>query len=238
MRVLLIALFFLPVTVNADWALEQSDEGHWISTKNRAQHQFVASHDQGTTNFLLILTVPESMTTVPSRVNLSIDQGPGIATRLTLLKKRPGNMAFRLELDDTQKDVLIAQLVSGLTLEADFGKQQSTRFSLMGYTAAFSDLLIANEIGWIDPFWLTTNGKQQELACYQMATLSVQAIKSRKRGKNSTDTLSTLSKYENLVIQNALTDIVSWAYKIPEGDLPRIPVSRKYGIFKRCMARK
>lgn len=231
----MFVLLLLPALVNAEWELEQSKDGHWISCQNIDQHQLVVSENANEKQFLLILTLQEPVSSAPTSAIFSIDNNRGMEYPLHLLKQRPSGLALKLIFDETEQDKFISQLVAGLKLYVNFGEQQIIDFTLVGFTDVFSNLLIANDIGRLDPAWLQSRGKKKELACYEISELSVQTIQMRRHGRTQTEVLAILTDKTSDTVEDSLPDIISWAYSMPATELPKIPMTQKYSFFKRCM---
>lgn len=233
---LLFIVLFIPALVNAQWVLEQSDDGHWISCQNGQQHQFVVSQSKNEIQFILILDLPTGNLAIPDSALFGIDNNPLINYPLRVLKQRPSSVALQLVLNDTEKDRFIGELVDGLVLHIGFHQYAlGIDFPLKGFTNSFSNLLIANDIGLLDPAWLQNRGMNQEMACYEISELSVQSLTARQQGHPASETLIILTEKSTANVEEAVPDIINWAYGIPDAKFPKVPTTKKYGIFKECM---
>ena len=241
-KIVLFSLLMIFSTVaGAEWFLEQSEDGHWITTHDSQNNQFIVATKGTELQYLLILNVPEQMGWVPDSIRIIIDRDEGVRTPLELIKQRPGKMAFRLGLSAEAKRSYLQQMVAGLKLKLHFsGKRNQTdslRFSLLGFTDVYHDWLIANELGRLDPFWLHSHGKDRELNCYYSAQFSIKALEARRKGKTEKETLNSLARIGIVSVDELLPDIVAWAYALPENQLPNLPMSMKYHLFRDCIDR-
>ncbi len=223
----------------AKWVLEQTDDGNWISMKTDAGHQLIVSEYEGETLFTLILEVrQQKVPRIPLEAMLITDENESIHTHLKLLQKLPAAMAFRILLDEDEKQLFVDQMIAGLALEITFGKLRdvihSLNFSLIGYTDAYTDLQIADEVGRLDLQWLAEQHKDKELNCYLEAKLFTLALRGRMEGKSSAQVKRELPEVENIDLRK----VVAKAYKVPGKEFPRHSSAKKYSTFKRCMAEK
>jgi hypothetical protein len=237
---LFIVLSLASAAVNAQWTLRQSDDGHWITTSTAEGHQLIVAHKATEeTHFLLILAVAKPAPAVPSQVLLTIDRGPPVQTQLKLLEQRPEDRLFRIELSNAQKAVFITRMIAGLNLRLGFGEQamaeNNLQFSLLGFTAAFNDLLIADRVGRLDPAWLIERNRERELGCYYTANLFVAAMQERIGGHSEAETLQSLPRSGHEAVDEMIPTIVSQVYAVPASQLPIEPRGDKFAIFEQCM---
>lgn len=234
----IIAMVLISGSVRAEWELHQSPDGHWIVTRNSEQHKFIVGGQGEDMQFLMILMVAEKTAEIPMKVTVSIDKGPRLTRRLTLLEQQPTGMLFRLEFTVADKATFIRRMISGLKLRLNFGQEaggEDLFFSLLGLTVVYNDLLIANEAGRLDPDWMRRKNKERELICYYAANLSVQALQKRIEGQAAAETLRSLPRTGLAPVDDSLPGIVNWAYRLPTSQLPTEPRAEKYGFFRRCM---
>jgi len=233
----IFVLLLLPSLTGAEWVLQQSDDGHWITGRNKQQHQLIISQDGRQKQVLLVLSLRHKNFVTPETVNLSIDNNQANEYQLRLLKKRPDGLALQLVLNETEQDQLIGQLVAGLNLQVQFDRQVTTDFALTGFTSTFSDFLIANEIGRLDPLWLQLQNRKKEMVCYEISLAMVRSMEARFEGQSRDAVFAHLSGQMSEEAEAALPDVIVQAFSVPIAELPRIPSTRKYAFFKRCMRR-
>lgn len=240
LRNMILFLLLLPAVAVADWALQQTADGHWISTKTSQDHQLIVVHNQDDiTHILLVLSVRKSQPKVPSVVSVTIDRGPAVEAQLTLLEQRPGSRLFRLELSDKQKATLVTRMIAGIGLRLSFGApapENELHFSLLGFTAALNDLFIADRVGRLDPVWLIENHRERELACYYTANVFVASMQERVRGRTAKQVLKEIPKTGMIAVDEKIPDIVAQVYSVPASQLPIDPRGDKFVIFEECMA--
>ena len=237
-----IAIFILifPAIVSADWTLRQADDGQWISTRNAQGHQLIIAHNQAEeTQFLLVLAVADPVPPLPGQVAVAVGRGPVSRAGLSLLEQRPDSRLFRIELAEQDKDIFISRMIAGLTFHLWFGEpvrsKSSLDFSLLGFTAAFNDLLIADRIGRLDPAWLIEQHRLRELGCYYTANLFVAAMQARIAGRSAEQTLAALPRSGLASVDEVIPDIVRQVYSVPHSRLPIDPRGDKFAIFDECM---
>lgn len=233
-----LILLLLPRLVWGEWALVQSGDGHWISNKASEQYQLVVAEQGADIQFLLILATGERTPSVPIAVTIRVDRDQWLQTQIIPLQQRSHGMAFRIDLSEDEKQNTIRRMIAGLKLQLSIGKAASKQildFSLIGFTAAYTDLLITNDIGRLDPDWLVERGKDRELACYYSSILTVQALRARRRGQSAKQTVDSLPHTGLASVDDKRSDIVSSVYQLPLAQLPRHPMAEKYKLFKRCM---
>lgn len=236
-----IALLLLSAAVHAQWTLRQTDDGHWITTRTAEGHQLIVAHNRAEeTHFLLVLEVSEPVPALPSQLLLSVDRGPVSEAGLALLERRPTSRLFRIELSTELKKVFITRMIAGLTLRLWFGDRavgkDDLQFSLVGFTAAFNDLLIADRVGRLDPAWLIERHRDRELGCYYTANLFVAAMQERLRGSSAAQARESLPRSGQAAVDETIPDIVAQVYAVPLSQLPIDPRGDKFAIFEECMA--
>ncbi|MDH5444030.1 MAG: hypothetical protein OEY52_00650 [Gammaproteobacteria bacterium] len=232
---LLIILLLLPSLAGASWVLQQSDDGHWIYGQNPDQHQLVITQQNKKKQIILILSLGYNYQLVPQTAQFTIDDASANIYLLKVIKKRPDSVALQLVLTDLEQDQLINQLVHGLQLQIQFDQQIRADFSLNGFTNTFSDFLIANDIGRLEPLWLQMQGYRKELTCYEIARAMITAMQMRQKGKNQAQVETELSELMSEEASAAIPDIIDQSFSVSSDKLPRIPSTRKYAFFKHCM---
>ncbi len=235
-----IILLLISGTVSAtDWEVISSNDGFWIRTTNHNQHGLLVAYQNNQPHFLLILQTDSPPPNKAIPVKIQIDKGPRENSKLYLLEKRPEQSIFRIDVEDKHKNKYISRMIAGLNwsihFESGLNKNKSISFSLKGFTVAFNDLLIGNDIGSLDPGWLIKHRKDHELYCLMTTNISVQAIQYRIKGKSYADTLHLIPQTQYSLIDNNLADIISQVYKLPFKRLPYEPRAEKYLMFSRCM---
>jgi len=230
-----------------NWTLVSSKDAYWIKTVSADSHELLVAYHEDAAQFLLILKTdsPAPDKTLP--VSIQIDRGPKQGGHLRLLEKRPEQSIFRLEVDEADKANYLAQMIAGLkmTIHFDFiRKQHSSRgsafsknvsFSLMGFTVALNDLLIANDIGSLNPEWLMRHNKDRELYCLLTTNVSIKAMQYRLDGEDYNNVLHLVPETGYSIIDHNLGEIIEQVYRIPQGDLPYVPRAEKYLMFANCM---
>lgn len=239
-RFCIVLLLLFPLSAVAEWKLEQSADGHWIVTRNEDGHQFIVGGTGASMQFLLILSVPEPDATFPDKVTVSIDRGPRRETPLTLLDRNPEGVIFRIEIPEDLNTDMIRRMIAGVRMRLAFSDEESGRtrdvdFSLLGFTVVYNDLLIANEVGRLDPNWLIQQNRERELICYYVANLSVQALQNRIKGMGEAQNLSALPRTGMGPVDENLPEIVKWVHQLSRAEMPTEPRAEKYGLYKRCM---
>jgi len=236
----LFIMLLLPRLVSAEWVLEQTGDGHGVSSKTAQQHRLVVAGRPDNIQFLLILAIKGQVTAEPQPIVFRVDTDAGLNTQIEPLQLRPHGMVYRIVLSEEQKDNIIHRMIAGLTLQIKLGKtavaKQRLDFSLIGFTAAFSDLMIVNDVGRLDPDWLHEQGRDRELACYYSSVLTVKALQARRRGRSFRQAIDTLPITGLALIDDRRADIVTQVYKLPVGQVPHFPMMEKYNMFKRCMS--
>lgn len=229
----------MPEFAWAKWQLEQTKDGNWISKKTDSGHQLIVSTDKDKTQFLLILEVPHNAPAVPLEALLRIDDNDTIKTQLKLLQQQPYAIAFRFMVAKHEEPIFVQGMISGLELEVIFGKLKgdlhSLIFSLVGYTDAYTDLQIANDVGRLDLQWLNENGKFKKLNCYLKAKLFTLALRERMQGKSYRQVRVILPKVGIEEVDNDTDKILASAFKLPAKELPRHSSAKKYQVFRACM---
>ncbi len=226
-----------------NWTLVSSNGAYWIKTVNADQHELLVAYYEEAAQILLILKTdsPPPDKTLP--VKIRIDRGPKESGWLTFLEKRPDQSIVRIELNDEQKHSYLSQMIAGLTMTIYFdfqvsgGKTISKKvpFSLKGFTVALNDLLIANEIGSLDPGWLLKHKKDRELYCLLTTNISIQAMQYRLKGESYKNVLHLIPQTGYSFIDHNFGELVEQVYNIPKKQLPYVPRAEKYLMFSHCM---
>jgi len=229
------------------WSLVSSNDAFWLKIVNSSQHELLVAYHEDSPQFLLILKTDSSLPDKTLPVSIRIDRGPKQSGKLRLLEGRPEQSILRLEIDDVEKNNYLSQMINGLTLSIYFDfasnkntgaeavETKSTSFTLKGFTVAFNELLIANEIGSLDPAWLMRHNKDRELYCLMTTNISIEAMQYRLKNKSYKDVLHLIKKTGYTIIDHNLSEIIGQVYKIPSQDLPYVPRAEKYLIFSNCM---
>ena len=239
-KICLAIVLLFPFISMADWTLKESDDGYWITSLTPEGHELVVVHNaENQTHFLLVLAVSRPVPDVPAKIRLTIDRGPLIQTTLTLLEQRLSDRLFRIELESEQKSQLVSRMIAGLNLRIWFDERASAsnwlEFSLMGFTAAFNDLLIAGRVGKLDPEWLIEQHREKELGCYYTANMFVTAMQERIKGYSAAQTRQRMARSGHRDVDDMIPIIVSQVYAVPASRLPIEPMGDKYAIFDECM---
>ncbi len=238
--ILLLLCLLIPVTAFSQWHLTQSKDGHWISARSKqGDHRIIVAHSDGQTHFFLAVHYSEPTSSNFAKIHIYVDRGDGFDTTMKRVEKNASGILFRIHMSDEQKATLLKQFRAGLTLgivmENQAGKKITLKFPLLGFTAKWNDLLIANEIGRLDPNWLLEREKYNELFCLSAAGFSVQATNMRNQGLSYKETLQRIDRTGIQAIDDSILDIVEQVYALPPEKLPLGARGDKYGIFKRCM---
>lgn len=238
---LLVAILTLGVIneVSArQWKLEKHGEQYQISVQGVEHDRLVLSHE-GENSRLMLMTADGHEQPDNSRI-LQFwfdDDNSIIETGLTRLSRQ----TYLIQLNSTQKNAIIKQMINGIKFHIRYLLNEHTyreiTFSLIGFTAVLNDLLIAHEIGHLDPEWMNENHKSQELMCYYAANFSVLAMLHRKSGLSYQQSISKLKERHTEALDEVISDVVKQVYTMPRARLPRDPRGDKFGIFQRCMER-
>jgi len=237
--IFILLLLFSCAGNTACWELVSSDDGFWIKTTNDDQHALLVAYRDAKPQLLLILNTvsPEPDQSIPAKIK--IDRGTWLQSSLIPLEKRSGQIIFRLETGSKLKDELISRLIAGINLSVHFNfdphKNTTIVFSLHGFTVAFNDLLIANEIGSLDHAWLFKHRKDRELYCLLTTNISLRAMEYRLQNKSYAQTLTLIPKTQHSIIDQNFDEIIEQVYQLPYNDLPYVPRAEKYLMFSRCM---
>ncbi len=231
---------------NADnWNLVSSKDDYWIKTVNENKHELLVAYHDNQAQFLLILKTDSPPPDKSLSVSIAIDRGQKQAGRLHFLEKRPERSIVRIEIDDAEKNTYISQMIAGLTLSIyfDFSSEENKNisrkisFSLKGFTVALNDLLIANDIGSLNPGWLLRHNKDRELYCLLTTNISIQAMQYRLQGESYNNVLHLIPETGYSIIDHNLGEIIEQVYKIPKKNISYVPRAEKYLMFSNCMAK-
>jgi len=237
--IFILLLLFSCAGHTADWKLVSSNDGFWIKTTNNEQHELLLAYKGNKPQLLLILNTdsPEPRKFIP--VKIKIDRGTWLQNKLIPLEKRSEQIIFRLETGSSLKDELISRMIAGISWSVIFNfannKNKTIVFSLHGFTVAFNDLLIANEIGSLEPAWLFKHRKDRELYCLLTTNISILAIEYRLKNTSYAKTLTLIPKTQYPIIDHNFGEIINQVYQLPYDDLPYVPRAEKYLMFSRCM---
>ncbi len=220
----------------SDWVLVPSNDQYWMKTVNHENHEIIISYLNNTPRLFLVISSDVPPPDKPIPILLTIDRHTKYKGQLFFLKKHPEQSIFRIDTHTDFARKYIAKMSAGVELSILFIlHDQAMSFSLMGFTAALNDLLIANDIGSLDIEKLREANKKEEVFCYITSDLTVKAMQRRLNGDSYTKTFNSLSKAIPSGIDSSLPDIISQVYNISEARLPVDPRAEKYSIFKHCM---
>lgn len=236
---LLIGSLILPlhnVAQAAQWKLDKLDEQYQISIKSVQSDKLLLSHEGEDTRFILRASTNQIQPDAREKLQLWFDKDTAI---IESALKKVDRYNYLIKLDVSQKNEVLNKMINGIEIHFRYPdneqKYRDISFSLLGFTAVLNDLLIAHEIGHLDPEWLNENHKTQELMCYYAANFSVLAMLYRKQGMTERQSALKLKKEHTDVLDEIIHDIVRQVYTVPRSRLPRDPRGDKFGIFKRCM---
>lgn len=235
-----ILLILFSCTGNAaDWKLIPSNDGYWIKTTNNENHQLLLAYKDNKPHFLLILNTDSPEPDKPIPIKIKIDKGAWIQSKLKPLEKQSEQIIFRFEVDSNSEYGLISRMIAGIQWSINFNsgpnKNNAINFSLLGFTVAFNDLLIANEIGSLEQAWLIEHRKDRELYCLLTTNISILAIEHRLQGKSYAKTLTSIPKTQYSIIDEHFGEIINQVYQLPYKNLPYVPRAEKHLMFSRCM---
>ncbi len=241
---LLIAtvLCFVPWMAMGEWRAHFTEDGHWISVLSPAGHQFVVAEHEDEVQMLLVLAVSgDQIAGAPDKGAVRIDEGEWAWAPLLLLRRSQEGMAFRFGFREEVEKDLIERMIRGLRLQVGLGAHlsggESLSFSLIGFTNAWNDMLIANRIGTVDIGELVEQNRVRELVCYAMADWSVTALRARIRGSSREEALRALRPTGIDLVDELMPDTVRWAWEQPaDSQFMRHPAAHKYEFFERCMS--
>ena len=222
-----------------NWIVVPSNDAYWLKTINSEKHELLIAYNNTTPHFLLIISTdsPPPEQSIP--IWLKIDRGQKHESQLHFLKQNTEQSIFRIEINNNIKNDYIARMIAGLKWSIFFDREaaenRAISFSLIGFTVAFNNLLIANDIGSLDPVRLKADNKNDELFCYITSNITVQALQHRLNSNSYIETLHSISKNDHSSMAQHLPGIITQVYNIPDDQLPSEPGAEKYIIFKRCM---
>lgn len=231
-----LAVCFQSEVMANQWKLEKHGEQYEISVQGLQGDRLVVSHEGEDSRFILLTAADQDQPDNRLLLQFWFDTETSIVeTGLTRLSRQ----TYLIQLDSSQKNDVLKQMIKHVNMKMRYLiKGQNYReitFSLLGFTAVLNDLLIAHEIGHLDPEWLNENHKTQELMCYYAANFSVLAMLHRKQGLSDQQSIDILKKRYTEALEEVITDIVLQVYRMPRSKLPRDPRGDKFGIFQRCM---
>lgn len=218
------------------WQLEKNGEDYQISIQSNQGDRLILNHEGEDTRF--IINVPSKHKQPDSRQMLQrwFDKDHSIIESEI---SRIDRYTYQIKLSKSQKNDFIQKMINyvDLYIRYPIGEHsyREVRFSLIGFTAVLNDMLIAHEIGHLDPEWLNENHKTRELMCYYAANFSVLAMLHRRQGLSYRQSLKKFKSQYADALNDVISDIVKQVYNMPAARLPRDPRGDKYGIFKRCM---
>lgn len=235
-----LAWLVIPVVFNVShavqWQLDKNADQYQISIRSSQGDRLTLSHEGEDTQFIISFTKRRQSPDKRHTVQIWFDkQDSVLETKLARL----ANNTFKFKLSKSQKSSVINQMINHITLHVrylvDDQNYQETEFSLLGFTAVLNDLLIAHDIGHLDPEWLNENHKTTELTCFYAANFSVMAMLYRKQGYSYKRTVQRIQSQYNEMLHEVISNIVKQVYAMPRDSLPRDPRGDKYGIFQNCM---
>jgi len=238
----LILLISCNISQADSWKIVPSSDTYWLKTINQEKHELLIAYNDDAPHFLLIVTTDSPPPDKPIPIWLKIDRGQRQESQLYFLKQHTEQSIFRIEINKNLKNDYIARMIAGLKWSIFFDQNapqnRAITFSLTGFTVAFNNLLIANDIGTLDPNQLKISKKNNELFCYITSNLTVEALGHRLKGDTLNETLRNTKKTGYSGIDMHLPDIINQVYNIPENKLTSAPGAEKYIIFKRCMKKQ
>lgn len=141
---LLLALVVMSATVHAQWQLQLTRDGNWITTSTANAHQLIVGDSQEGAHFLLAMTISAEEPPLLNHAYLTVDRFEPEPVQLRLLEKRPESRLFRINVSDEHRTRLIGRMKAGLTMrfgyETESSIQNFLQFTLIGFTAAWNDL--------------------------------------------------------------------------------------------------
>lgn len=146
---LLLALMLGVGTANADWELQQTRDGNWITTSAGGGNQLIVGDAPESIHFLLALSINSEEPPLLEQAFLTIDRFDPEPVQLRLLEKRPESRLFRIDLTGGHNDRLVRRMIAGLVLRFGYASEDNiqnfVQFSLLGFTAAWKDLRAVNQ---------------------------------------------------------------------------------------------
>jgi len=239
--ILLFVGLLLPGLVSAQWRFIPVDDGYAIGTTNRDGDQLVLVRAQDDLEFLLTPAGHRARPDTSQKLLVWVDGSQRVTTSLQRVGQDKETI-LRVEFTPQQKVTFVKRMIEGLTFGVVFEDRErkvtTVRFSLIGFTAAINDLLIASEIGTLDLERLWESHKEKELLCYFTATTAVRAMLHRKDGRSQEQCLGAIGRTGIDMLNEAIPKIVARVYQVPEAQVPLDPRGDKYGIFKDCMLQR
>ncbi|MCK4704455.1 MAG: hypothetical protein KAT90_03150 [Gammaproteobacteria bacterium] len=221
-----------------NWELIPSRDAYWIKTHNPQQHDLLLAYNQKQPQFLLILATNSPPPDEPMPVQIQIDDGRKETAQLIFLKQQKGEIIFRLKVPEVDKQAYIDRMIAGFkfTIYPEEETIDAISFSLQGFTLNLNELMIANDIGQLDPQWLLKNNKTRELFCYLSSDITIQAIRYRRRGISLSEAVQSISATGILLVDHERENIIKRVYNIQRNQLTDKPEHHKYRNFKTCMS--
>ena len=221
-----------------NWELIPSRDAYWIKTHNPQQHDLLLGYNQKQPQFLLILATNSPSPDEPMPVQIQIDDGRIETAQLIFLKQQKGEIIFRLKVPEVDKQTYIDRMIAGFkfTIYPEEETIDAISFSLQGFTLNLNELMIANDIGQLDPQWLLKNNKTRELFCYLSGDITIQAIRYRRRGVSLSEAVQSISTTGILLVDHERENIIKRVYNIQRNQLTDKPEHHKYRNFKTCMS--
>lgn len=145
-----------PCLVNAaQWELEKHGEDYQISIQSSRGDRLVLFHEGEDTRFILWTAADRKQPDKQRILQLWFDKDTDI---IKTGISRLNTQSYLIQLSSSQKSEILNQMINRLQLRVRYPvDEQNYRtivFSLLGFTAVLNDLLIAHEIGHLDPEWL------------------------------------------------------------------------------------
>ena len=229
---LLILTLLLSPSLSAQWSLLSHQSPHAIHSQPR-ENQELRLFRQGE-GLQLLLKMGAHGPSVGDKVTLEVD---GRAVAVAVARPSPDHAdGHRLELTGADRVKVINAMIGGLELRLGYGGG-GPRFSLLGFTSAFNDLLIADALGRIDHEWLMEQGRERELLCYYVANVTVRAMLHRLEGVEFFQSVHALPATGMELLDSAGLQAVRQVYEMDAAKLPRDPRGDKYGLFRACLER-
>lgn len=240
-RILLILSVFVPVQVFASWELSSNGFSHRIVTSNEEGQQLVVDAGGDSADFLINIKNKPENPTASWPVRIHVDGKLSLDGELQFVLPAFHAGSAKLHLTDDQKINLMNHMISGLFLtiapvDGEKGRPSMT-FTLVGFTAALNDLLIANVVGKFDFEWLLETHREREMFCLYAANVTVKAMGDRNSGKTQAQSLADIRSTGIEILDEGVLELVGGVYRLPMKEIPKEPNSEKYGIFLTCMKR-
>lgn len=235
---LIVLLLLQSLPARAEWQIKIKNDHYWLNSISENNQQFNVKLDNNIPSFIIKINSEKHPLFNTATAEITIDKNRFGSVRLIPSSTKGTGVSYMLEVKNKQQE-FIDFMRHGVNLNIEIGQpknlKQKFSISLRGFTYAWNELLIINELGELDPDKLINQERYQEALCIFAADYSTQITQLRQQGLSYQDTLSQIKQTGYKIIDEQIPDIVEQVYNLPLSKLPLGARGDKYGIFKRCM---